>query len=121
MPRRVHQVENIGLAVQGCVFQANGLGFDRDPPLALNVHGIEHLLLHLTVIKTARDLDQAVGEGGFPMVDVSDDGEIANFIGRRCHGRLGYSPARRAGQAAEPALSRRSPSCNENSAIHMRP
>ncbi len=40
MPRRVHQVEHIGLAVLGRVVQADGLRLDGDAALALDVHRI---------------------------------------------------------------------------------
>ena len=35
---RVHQVEDVGLAVLGLVFEADGLGLDGDAALALDVH-----------------------------------------------------------------------------------
>jgi hypothetical protein len=47
----VHQVEFIGLPVLGRVIQADGLRLDRDPALALDVHVVEHLRLHLTLGK----------------------------------------------------------------------
>ena len=45
----VDQVEDIGLAVVGGVFDAHGLGLDRDAALALDIHAVEHLLLHVAV------------------------------------------------------------------------
>ena len=44
---RVHQVQHIVLAVVGAVVEPHGLGLDGDAALALDVHGVEHLLLHL--------------------------------------------------------------------------
>jgi hypothetical protein len=41
---RVHQVEHIGLAVLGLVVEPHGLRLDGDAALALDIHGIEHLL-----------------------------------------------------------------------------
>ena len=35
---RIHQVQNIGLAVERLIFEANGLGFDGDAALTLDVH-----------------------------------------------------------------------------------
>ena len=55
--RRVHQVQCIGLAVACLVLQADGLRLDGDPALALDLHRIEHLLLHLSRLQRAADLD----------------------------------------------------------------
>ena len=40
----------------------------------------EHLLLHVALLQPAGRLDQAVGKGGFAMVDMGDDGEITDVI-----------------------------------------
>ena len=77
---RVHQVEDVGLAVLGLVLEAHRLRLDGDAALALDVHGIEHLLLHLALGEGARLLDQAVGQRRLAVVDVGDDGEVANGL-----------------------------------------
>ena len=77
---RVHQVENVGLPIQRRVFEAHSLRLDGDAALALDVHRVEHLLHHFARGHRARRLDQAVGQRGFAMVDVGDDGEIANVV-----------------------------------------
>ncbi len=76
----VDEVEHIGLAVPGLVVQPDGLRLDGDAALALDVHGIEHLLLHLARLEPAGLLDQPVGERRLAMVDVGDDGEIADEV-----------------------------------------
>ena len=83
----VDEVEDIGLAVLRLVGQPDGLGLDGDAALALDIHRIEHLLLHLAQFEPAGGLDQAIGQGGFAMVDMGDDGEIADVGKRRCHER----------------------------------
>ena len=45
MARRVHQVEDVILAVLGVIVQPDGLRLDGDAALALDIHGIEHLFL----------------------------------------------------------------------------
>jgi hypothetical protein len=57
---------------------ADGLRLDGDAALALDIHRVEHLLLHLAQRQAAGDLDQAVGQRRFAMVDMGDDGEIAD-------------------------------------------
>jgi hypothetical protein len=102
MARRIDQVEDVGLAVLGRVGQAYGLRLDGDAPLALDVHGIEHLLLHLARLQAAGGLDQAVRQRRFAMVDMRNDGEVAD-VGNRdgCHGR-GIAFVPRAGNHIAP-------------------
>ncbi len=73
MAGRVHQVEDVILAVLGAVVQPHRLRLDGDAALALDIHGIEHLLLarHFA-IGQARP---SSGSGGRP----------ASI----CHGRYG--------------------------------
>ncbi len=88
MARRVHEIEDIALAVLGLVGQPHGLGLDGDAAFALDIHGIEHLLLHFARGQAAAKLNQAVGQRGFAMVDMGDDGKVADF-GQVGHGRAG--------------------------------
>ena len=79
MPRRVHQIENVILAVQSPIFQSHRLGFDGDAAFALDVHGIEHLILHFAGAQSATKLNEAVGKRGLPMIDMRDDGKIPDM------------------------------------------
>ena len=81
--RRVHEVQFIGLAVFGLVGQADGLRLDGDAALPLQLHAVEDLIGHLAIGQRAGVLDQPVGQGGFPVVDVGDDREVADVVGRR--------------------------------------
>ncbi len=84
---RVHEVEDVGLAVLGLVFEAYRLRLDRDAALALDIHRIEHLLDHVARRHRPGLLDQPVGERRLAVVDMRDDGEIANvFDGVGGHG-----------------------------------
>ena len=93
MPRRVDQVQLVERAVAGAIIEPHGLRLDGDAALPLDIHGIEHLLLHLPRRKAPAKLNQPVGEGRFAVVDMGDDGEVAD-AGKRCrleltHGALG--------------------------------
>src|SRR5208283_449215 len=57
--------------------QANALGLDGDAALALQVHGVEHLFVHLALRERAGHFQQAVGKRGFAVVNVRDDTKIA--------------------------------------------
>ena len=78
---RVDQVELIGLAVLRLVHHAHGVGLDGDAALALQVHGVQHLRLHLARGERAGQLQQPVGERGLAVVDMRDDREIADVVG----------------------------------------
>ena len=88
MAGRVHQVELVGLAVVRGVGKAHGLGLDGDAPLALYVHVIKQLLAHLALGQPAGRLDQPVGQRRLAMVDMRDDGEVADV------GTGGHRPKR---------------------------
>ena len=49
VPGRVDQVQLVRMPVAGRIIQAHGVGFDGDAALALQVHGVEHLLHHLAL------------------------------------------------------------------------
>ena len=78
VPGRVDQVEDVGLAIVGVIGQPDGVRLDRDPALALEVHRVEDLGLHLTLLERAGHLEEAVRERGLAVVDVGDDREVAN-------------------------------------------
>ena len=60
--RGIDQVEHIVLAVARPVVEPHGLRLDGDAALALDIHGIEHLLDHLALGQPAGQLDQPVGQ-----------------------------------------------------------
>ncbi len=78
MPRRIDEIELVLLAVPGTVAQGDALGLDGNPPLPLQIHGIEHLGLHFPVRQPPTMLDKTVRQGGLSVIDVGDDGEVAN-------------------------------------------
>ncbi len=87
MARRVDQVEYVILAVVVAVVEAHGLRLDGDAALALDIHVVEHLLLagHFARVEPAGQLNQAVGERRLAMVDMGNDGEVADVGQREGH------------------------------------
>ena len=81
VPRRVDEVEHVLLAVVRRVVEADGMRLDRDAALALEVHRVEHLRLHLARLQGAGDFEEAIGQRRLAVVDVRDDREIADVGG----------------------------------------
>ena len=105
MARRVDEVELVERPVSRAVVETHGLRLDGDAALALDIHGIEHLLLHLPRAQAAAELDQPVCERRFAVVDMGDDGEVADAGKRR---RLGMTHARLGTGASPEGSSERS-------------
>ena len=78
MARRVHQIEHVGLAVERGVVEPHRLRLDGDAALALDVHGIEHLVVELALAHRATAHQQPIGQRALAVVDMGDDREIAD-------------------------------------------
>ncbi|CAB4644387.1 unannotated protein [freshwater metagenome] len=75
--RGVDQMDEVVL-----VIEANALEFDRDTPLAFDIHRIEILGSHFPGVDRATELEQAVRQGGLAVVDVGNDAEVADTVER---------------------------------------
>ena len=76
--RRIDQVELIRLAVVGVIGHTDGIGLDRDAALALDVHRVKQLRLHVALIDGMGELKDAVTDRGLAMVDMRNDREVAD-------------------------------------------
>ena len=84
VPRRVDEVQDVGLPVGRRVVQADRVRLDRDATLALQVHAVEHLGFHLASLQRTGDLEEAVSQGRLAVVDVGDDREVADIALYQC-------------------------------------
>ena len=75
----VDQVQNVIFAIVRFIVDADCVGFDGDATLTFDVHGVQKLGLHVTVFNGTGLLNEPICEGRFPMVNVRDDGEIADM------------------------------------------
>ena len=75
----IDEVQLVGLTVLRRVVQGHAVRLDGDAALTLQVHGVQDLGFHLAVGQAATDLDEAVGQGRLAMIDVGDDGKIADM------------------------------------------
>ena len=101
--RRVDQVEDVVAPVDPHV-----LGLDRDAALALDVHRVEVLLAHVPGVDRVGELEDAVRERRLAVVDVADDGEVADALGvdHNDHGATLPGPARSGHRGAPPGRGR---------------
>src|ERR1700730_1602161 len=76
--RGVDEVQLVGFAVPRRVGHPDRLELDGDAALALEIHAVEDLILHIALADRARELEQAVGQCRFPVIDVGDDAEVAH-------------------------------------------
>ena len=85
MARRVDHVQDIGLSGIRVAIPAahpprhpNGLGFDGDPALPLDIHAIEVLSPHRALVDDTGQLQHPVGQSRLAMIDMRDDAEVAD-------------------------------------------
>ena len=80
VPGGVDQVEAVGQAVVRLVLETDGAGLDRDALLALQVHRVQDLAGHLARVDGVGQLQQSIGERRLAVIDVGDDGEVAQAL-----------------------------------------
>ncbi len=76
---RVDQVKLIRLAVIGVIGHAHGVGLDRDAAFALDVHRVQELRLHVALLDRVGELQDAVRDRRFTVVNVRNDREVADM------------------------------------------
>jgi hypothetical protein len=76
----VNQVDLVGLPGNSRVGHAHGRGLDCYAFLALQVHVVENLVLHVTLGNGARCLEEAIGQRRFAVIDMGDDAEVSNVV-----------------------------------------
>ena len=85
MPRGVNEVHGIRSTILGFVLNGHRMGLDRDPPLPLQVHIIQHLVTELTLINGLGQFKHAVGKRRLPMINMGNNTKISNMakVGHR--------------------------------------
>ena len=53
---------------------------DGDAALALEIHRVEHLRLHLARLQRPGRLEKAIGQRRLAVIDVRDDGKVADAL-----------------------------------------
>ena len=78
MARGVDEVQGVDLPVLRLIKQVDGPGLDGDAPFTLQVHIVQELVFHFPLGDGVALFQQAVRQGGLAVVDVGDDGKIAD-------------------------------------------
>ena len=98
MARRVDQVESVFFSVLRIVLQPDGTRLDGDAAFLFQLHVVENLIFHDARFDRTALFDQAVGKRRLSVVDVGDDGEVANSalfchsVSRSCSESNYYTP-----------------------------
>ena len=87
MAGSIDQVQLVQVPIASAVVKADGVRLDRNTPLALEVHGIEHLVGHFPFRKRTRDFQHPVGQGGLAVVNMGHNRKVAN-VTRVRHKRI---------------------------------
>ena len=80
MTRSIDEVEDIFIAVVCLIEHAHGRELYGDAALALYVHGVEQLVLHVALGYLAREFHYPVGKRALAVVDVRYYTEIADKL-----------------------------------------
>jgi hypothetical protein len=73
VPGGIDEIELVYFAVARSVIQGDALRLDRNTAFALQVHGIEDLVLHFAFGQAAAHLDKPVRKGRFTVINVRND------------------------------------------------
>ena len=78
--RSVDKVEYVLLAVLGGIFHLDGMALYGNALFAFQIHIVEYLRLHLTLVERVCHFEQTVGERRFAVVYVRYDTEVPNVF-----------------------------------------
>ena len=79
VPRSVDHVQDVFLPIP-FINHAYGVGLDGNAALPFQVHVVQQLVRHFVLGNGLGQFDKAVGQGGFPVVDMGDNAEISDVI-----------------------------------------
>ena len=80
MTGSVDQVEQVFVSILGSIGHRNRMTLNGDAAFALEVHGVEKLVLHLSGHDGTGTLEESIGQGRLAVIGVSDDTKITNPV-----------------------------------------
>jgi hypothetical protein len=90
------------------IAHAHWLEFDRNTPLALEIHLIEELLFHFALFDGMRHLQKTVSQSRLPMINMRDNTKISDELlvhGRKIRLSSPHSIAEKAPKSKKNAVS----------------
>ena len=78
MARGVNEIQLISFALKNMLHR-DGAGFDSDAALAFKIHGVQNLFARLPTADRVGGLQQTIRQRAFAVVNVSNDGEVADM------------------------------------------
>ena len=79
----VDKVEGVVLAIARHIVHLNGVRLDSNTLLALEIHVVKHLRLHLSLIQSVGSLQQTICQGRFTVVNMGYNAKISNVLHNR--------------------------------------
>ena len=79
MSRGIDKVELVGFTILRGKRKRHALGFNGNATLAFNVHGIENLSGHFTLGQASTDLNKAVCNSRFAVINMGNNGKISDM------------------------------------------
>ena len=76
----IDKVEFIVLSIGCYEVERDTLSLDRDAAFSLDIHRIKHLIRHLPIRQATTVLNKPISQCRLAVVDVRDDGEIADSV-----------------------------------------
>ena len=76
----VDQVKNIFFSILCMVNRPHRLGFDRNAAFPLQLHVVQHLLLHFSAGQKTGLFDNPVCQGRFTVIDMRDDTKVSDIV-----------------------------------------
>ena len=83
MARSVDEVQHVVLTAAGVV-HLDGVALDGDAFLLLQVHAVQHLVFHLTLVESLGAFQHTVGKSAFAVVDMGDYAKISDVPHTAC-------------------------------------
>ena len=80
MSGSIDKVQLVDRPVTSFVVKSDTLGLDGYSTFTLDIHGIEHLLIHLPVRKPTAVLYETVSQRGLTVINVGNDRKISNVL-----------------------------------------
>src|SRR5260370_37661359 len=92
MPWCGQKIQSIALPIFSLILHRHGMGLDGYSAFTFEIHRIEQLILLIPFFDRAGGLQQTIRESSLPVIDMSNDTEIAGETPGHPRAALFFSP-----------------------------